>query len=441
MVREDLKRFLIVVLFSLIIGLAVSHVAISLLVGVTLFSIWQYRILYRVYTWLLSRNESNPPEQSGLVDALCSEIDFLRNRQRQRTQKLTGYLSRFQAATGALPDAVIILGVRGEIEWANDKATEYLGIRWPQDNRNRLVNLIRHPRLSEFLVKNHQTSEKGLQLESPTNPGQILEFRLVPYGESQKLLVARDITEIQRAYQMRRDFIANASHELRTPLTVISGYLESFDDDREEFPEQVRSQIKQMRTQTARMQRLIEDLLTLSELETNRQDPLKETVRVPEMLGSIYQEAQGVSGIMNHIFYLESDPDLWLKGNTRELYSAFSNIVFNAVQHTPAEGIVRMRWYEDDQGAHFEVIDNGEGIAREHLHRLTERFYRVDKGRSRDKGGTGLGLAIVKHVLVRHGGSLHIVSEPGKGSTFRCDFPRKNIKHRFKEDSLNSLSA
>ncbi|MEJ2094644.1 MAG: ATP-binding protein [Gammaproteobacteria bacterium] len=196
-----------------------------------------------------------------------------------------------------------------------------------------------------------------------------------------------------------------------------------------------------MRTQTARMQRLIDDLLTLSVLETNKQDPLKDTVRVPDMLGSIYQEAQGVSGIMNHIFYLESDPDLWLKGNTRELYSAFSNIVFNAVQHTPAEGIVRMRWYEDDQGAHFEVIDNGEGIAQEHLHRLTERFYRVDKGRSRDKGGTGLGLAIVKHVLVRHGGSLHIVSEPGKGSTFRCDFPRKNITHRFNENSVDSLSA
>ena len=153
-------------------------------------------------------------------------------------------------------------------------------------------------------------------------------------------------------------------------------------------------------------------------------DPLNEVVGVPDMLTHIYQEAQEVSGIMNHIFYLESDLDLWIKGNHRELYSAFSNIVFNAVQHTPAGGVIRMRWYQDKEGAHFEVIDNGEGIAEEHLHRITERFYRVDKGRSRDKGGTGLGLAIVKHVMVRHGGKLQISSEHGKGSNFRCDFPR-----------------
>ena len=442
MIREDLGRFTIVVLFSLLVGLLTSQIAVCLIAGITLYGIWQYRLLREVYTWLQSRSESHPPEQSGIIDALCSEIDFLRGRHKQRTHKLSGFLKRFQQATAALPDAVVILGEHGEIEWANVKATDYLGVRWPQDNRQRIANLIRHPRLSEFLAKDHDNvHSKGLQFESPVNKGQTLEFRIFPYGDAQKLLMARDITEIHRANQMRKDFIANASHELRTPLTVISGYLEEFDDDKDQFPEQTQSQIKQMRVQTARMQRLIEDLLTLSVLETTRKNPLNEVTGVPDMLTTIYQEAQDISGIMNHIFYMESDPGLWIRGNQRELYSAFSNIVFNAVQHTPAGGIIRMRWYKDNQGAHFEVIDNGEGIAEEHLHRITERFYRVDKGRSRDKGGTGLGLAIVKHVMARHGGKLQISSELGKGSTFHCNFPVANIVYKTSESTPSSLSA
>ncbi|MGH8120075.1 MAG: phosphate regulon sensor histidine kinase PhoR, partial [Gammaproteobacteria bacterium] len=301
-------------------------------------------------------------------------------------------------------------------------------------------NLIRHPDLAAFLNSPDAGPDRSLQLESPVNSGQILEYRMAPYGEGQKLLMARDITSIQRANQMRKDFIANASHELRTPLTVISGYLENFVDELVLFPEVLRTQILQMRQQTERMQRLIDDLLTLAVLETGAGQAQDEIIMAPELLGSIYQEAQGVSGIMEHLFYLDCEPGLCLRGNQREIYSAFSNLVLNAVQHTSEHGIIRLRWYADDDGAHCSVSDTGEGIAPEHITRITERFYRVDKGRSRNKGGTGLGLAIVKHVMIRHGGSLFIESQPGKGSTFRCDFPVERIVYR-KDNRDATLSA
>jgi two-component system phosphate regulon sensor histidine kinase PhoR len=429
--KEDIRRFAAVIIFSLLIGLVTQQVAICLFSGVFLYLIWQYRILKQLHLWLQRRSGSNPPELPGIINEISREIDFLRERHRQRKDKLAGYLRRFQDGTYALPDAMLILGQYGVIEWANEKAREYLGIRWPQDNGQRIANLIRHPELSAFLGNTgNKATDKGLQISSPINPDQIIEFRIASYGEGQKLLMARDVTSIQRIHQMRKDFIANASHELRTPLTVISGYLEGMDDDMEQTHDVLQSQIKQMRRQCERMQRLIDDLLMLSMLETNAPDTEGEIVMVPDLLATIYQEAEGLSGIMKHIFYLETDPNLWLHGNQKEIYSAFSNLVFNAVQHTQEHGIIRLRWYADSEGAHFVVSDNGEGIAPEHIPRITERFYRVDKGRSRDKGGTGLGLAIVKHVLARHGGQLHIDSTLGKGSTFRCDFPARNIVYK-----------
>ena len=259
------------------------------------------------------------------------------------------------------------------------------------------------------------------------NPDLWLELRIVPYGKKQQLLLARDITRIHHANSMRKDFIANASHELRTPLTVISGYLEAFEDEAEGSLKDWQVQLRHMRRQTDRMRRLIEDLLILSTLETDL-DPVKvEILNVTELLASVSEEARTLGGLLEHAFSIEADPDLRLKGNRNEIYSAFSNLVVNAVQHSLEHGLIRVRWYADKSGACLEVIDTGEGISPEHLPRLTERFYRVDKGRSRDKGGTGLGLAIVKHVLRRHSADLEIESELGKGSTFRCRFPPAGI--------------
>ena len=426
--KEEVWRLIGVICLSVITGLVIGHVFLVLSLGLLWYVYWQYKSFSRLLIWLRRRSESELLDTPGFVNEIAREFDIQRIHHRQRKDKLAGFLKRFQEATAALPDAVVILGESDNIEWANNKSGEYLKIRWPHDAGQRLSNLIRHPELVEYLKKTRRgDSNQRLELVMSADSDFRLEFRVAPYGDTQRLLVARDITKIHRINQMRKDFIANASHELRTPLTVIAGYLESFEDEFTE-PEDIRAaQVKQMRAQTTRMQRLIEDLLNLASLESAEDSEEIEVVKVPELLTSIYKEAEAVSGILEHIFTLEIEAGLWLKGSRNELYSAFSNIVFNAVQYTPAQGVIRIRWYEDVWGAHLEVCDSGVGIAAEHIPRLTERFYRVDKGRSREKGGTGLGLAIVKHILVRHNATLDVQSEPGKGSTFRCNFPAKRL--------------
>ncbi|MBL1142056.1 MAG: phosphate regulon sensor histidine kinase PhoR [Proteobacteria bacterium] len=420
--KYDFWRFISVLFLSVLIGAVTGYFFQCIVIGLLLSTWWQYKMFSDILVWLQKRSETNGPSQSGLVDEICREIDYLKKRNKSRKKKLSGFLKRFQKAARALPDAVIVLGEQSEIEWANEKAQEYLGIHWPKDSGLRLSNLARYPKLIRYLNSNEEELQKGLQIASPVNNKLVLEIRISPYGNTQKLLVARDITAISRINQMRRDFIANASHELRTPLTVISGYLEGFVDDKE-CPEQWVHHIQQMRSQTLRMQNLIEDLMQLSGLEADSGQSAKETIPIPDMLLAIVDEAKSLSGFMGHKITLDAESSLYLKANQREIYSVFSNLVFNAVQYTPENGNIDIKWHKDEEGAHFSVRDNGLGIAAEHIPRLTERFYRIDKGRSREKGGTGLGLAIVKHALARHEGELHIESEMGKGSLFRCDLP------------------
>ena len=424
--KHDLLRFTIVFIVSLFIGIMVDMTSLCVIIGLCLFIFSQFCELSNLYQWLQHRQDIAGTTQAGLIDDIGREIEKSRNRHRAREAKLINYLKRFQEATSALPDAVVVLGTNGEIEWANKNAKTYLGVKWPQDSAVRITNLLRTPVLNRYLNAGPAENNKGLQLLAPTNNQMILEVRVTDYGDTQQLMVARDVTSIVRANQMRKDFIANASHELRTPLTVISGYLESFADD-DLCPVEWLTYIRQMRTQTCRMQNLIEDLLQLSSLEASNSQQRKEIVRVPDMLNSILSEAKSLGGEIQHQLTLEAEPDLYIFGNHYQLYSAFSNLVFNAVQYTPAKGRIKLSWFRDDQGAHMLVEDNGLGIATEHIARLTERFYRIDKGRSREKGGTGLGLAIVKHVLANHGGQLIIESSIGEGSRFQCDLPRTVI--------------
>jgi two-component system phosphate regulon sensor histidine kinase PhoR len=424
--KYDFWRFIGVFLLSALVGFVSGHLLHCLVIGLLIFIWWQYKEYSKILTWLQKRQEIGGPSQTGLIDEICREIDYLRNRNKSRKQKLSGYLKRFQEATRALPDAVIVLGEHNEIEWANVKAQEYIGINWPRDSGLRFSNLVRHPKLITYLNSSDDELQKGLQISLPLDSKLVLEIRLSAYGDTQKLLVARDVTAISRINQMRRDFIANASHELRTPLTVISGYLEGFVDDAE-CPEQWVSYIKQMRSQTSRMQNLIEDLLQLSGLEDVSVQKMKEAVPVPELLSAIVNEAKAVSGFMKHQISLSADPDLYLEANQREIHSIFSNLVFNAVQYTPENSSIDIEWHQNDCGAYFSVSDNGSGIEARHIPRLTERFYRVDAGRSREQGGTGLGLAIVKHAVARYEAELVIESEVGKGSVFRCFFPESLI--------------
>lgn len=427
--QYDLWRFVSVLVLGGLIGILTGFFSLCVIAGLVIFIFWQYKEFSRILIWLQRRNETHSPLQSGLVGDVCREIDFLRARNRSRKQKLSGYLKRFQEATEALPDAVVVLGEQGEIEWANEKSAEYIGIQWPKDVGLRFSNLVRYPELTRYLEANKSVSDKGFQITSPINDKLILEIRIFPYSDiHQKLLVARNITAISQADAMRKDFIANASHELRTPLTVISGYLESFADD-DNCPSQWTGFIQQMRSQAARMQRLIQELIQLSSLESGTDRGEKKPLSIPDMLYSIVHEAESVSGFFNHKITLNIDETLHLKAHQQEIHSVFSNLIFNAVQYTPEHGNIHIEWIENDTCARFGVSDNGPGIAPEHIPRLTERFYRIDRGRSREKGGTGLGLAIVKHALAKHDGRLMIDSELGAGSSFRCEFPKALVVH------------
>jgi two-component system phosphate regulon sensor histidine kinase PhoR len=440
--KQDYWRLVIVLFASLGAGIVFDQKLLCLLTGAIAYLLWVLFSVDKLRRWIKNLQTESDPTFSGVVEDIAREVDFIRFHHKQREEKLANYLRRFQLATQALPDALIVLGTKSEIEWANKKAEEYLGIKFTQDSGNRIVNLVRHPDLIAFVNKGASDAEiRSLELESPINPDMRLEFRLARYGDAQSILVARDITPIYRINKMRTDFIANASHELRTPLTVISGYLESLEDELSDEQKQNRwgQQIKQMRRQTQRMRRLIDDLLRLASLESADELENVEVVQVPSMINTIQEEAKAISEI-KHLISIDVDQGLWIKGDRNQLYSAFSNLIFNAVQHTHKKGVITIRWYEDSSGPVFEVSDTGEGIESDHIPRLTERFYRVDKGRSRSRGGTGLGLAIVKHVLARHRAKLNIQSVLGKGSTFQCRFGQELIVHR-QESTGDTLTA
>lgn len=440
--KQDLQRLSVVLLISLFTGAIIGEIFACMAIGLLLYLLWLFNDLKSLLRSLRDVDDFDYAEFSGITAEIQREVFRIRAHHSRRAKTLSSQLKRFRTATTALPDAVILLGKFGRIEWANNKAQDYLDIEWPRDEGNRIAGLLRDPRLIHMLENIETVTEDDrLEIALLTNKDRCLEFRVVPYGNEQWLLVARDITRINKTNRMRKDFIANASHELRTPLTVIAGYLESLDNEKSDGPVPGWSTIiSKMRTHTTRMQRLIEDLLKLSSLESSRSS--WEEVMVAEMLGSIFNEAKLLGRDTGHLFYLETNPDLWIRGNRAELYSAFSNLIFNAVQYTPAGSVIRVRWDLQDGNAVMEVIDSGDGIDPLHIPRLTERFYRVDKGRSRDRGGTGLGLAIVKHALANHNASLDISSELGKGSTFRCVFPPESIISRpVPQQAGTSLSA
>jgi two-component system phosphate regulon sensor histidine kinase PhoR len=327
-----------------------------------------------------------------------------------------------------MPDAVVIVSQNDEIEWANPASAQLLGIIYPRDGGLRLGNLLRSPEFARYLRSG--VFSDPLELTSPANPRKTVLLQIIPFGASQKLIIGRDVTRLLLLEQMRSNFVANVSHELRTPITVLSGFLETLRGMKQPRAEDLEKHLAIMHEQALRMQRLVDDLLTLSKLETTPPARHDTPVDVPALLEALRDTAVLLSGERKHRILVEADPDLQLRGDPEELRSAFSNLINNAVRYTPAGGAIELRWQENPDGAHFSVRDSGEGFAPEHIPRLTERFYRIDSARSRATGGTGLGLSIVKHVLVRHDASLEIASEPGKGSTFTCRFPAARVVRR-----------
>ncbi len=332
-----------------------------------------------------------------------------------REQRLLAQIRNLRRAVGALPDAVVLLDRHGRIRWANPAAGHLLGIERKRDHGKPMAELLGNSSLGDWLRTGG--SEPPADIPAPTDPERHLSITRMPFGGNQHVLLARDISHISRLEKIRRDFVANVSHELRTPLTVIHGYLELFDP--EDMPE-LAPALEEMRVQSHRMGQIVEDLLTLSRLETQQHLP-DEHVAMDAMLASLRKEAEALSQGRHHI-QVHNQAGMDLRGSPRDLHSAFSNLVSNAVRYTPAGGRIDIEWKRTPHGAAYAVRDTGYGIPAEHLGRLSERFYRVSSSRSRDKGGTGLGLSIVKHVLNLHEARLDIASRPGEGSVFSCLF-------------------
>lgn len=377
--------------------------------------------LWRLSTLIRRHHRLAPPFPTGLWGEIYRSIAQYQQRGRKRRKRQIRFTRRFREAANAVPDALVILDKQQQIEWANPAAAQLMNIHWPRDDGRPLSQALPHPDLATFIETGEYS--RPLELAPEHNRMIMLSLRITPFGERkrQRLLVGRDVTKVYHLNMIRRDFVANASHELRTPLTVIAGFLESL-ADAPATPAAHRRPLALMQHQTERMRNIIEDLLTLSRLEMGDQAKDQTPVDVPDEVELILHEARTLSEGHHH-FQTDIDKDLLLIGNPVELRSAFSNLIHNAVRHTPEGTHVHIGWRRDAEGPLFWVEDNGEGIPPEHLPRLTERFYRVDRARSRVSGGTGLGLAIVKHVLNRHDARLLIASEPGKGSRFTCRFP------------------
>lgn len=390
--------------------------------GLAVWATLQVRRQIQLYEWLERRDDSAPPEATGAWGELLDKLARRQRRALRREASLNATIDRFQQSTAALNDAIVIIDPNNNIEWWNGTADTLLGLR-PVDQGKPLLNLLRDPRFVRYYRKSDY--HDPLQLKSPLNSDILLQYQINRFGEGDRLLIARDVTRLMKLEQTRQDFVANASHELRTPLTVIRGYLETFLD--QELPRPLLRGMSQMQQQTRRMENLVSDLLLLSRLETTQHENDENPVHIQSMARQIQHDAIELSAENEHQVTLDIDPDYDLYGHERELQSAFSNLAFNAIRYTPEHGEIHIRWYVDANGGHFSVTDTGIGIEAHHIPRLTERFYRVDEGRSTASGGTGLGLAIVKHVLMRHGAHLHITSTPGRGSTFSCEFPRERI--------------
>ena len=411
------------VLAAVLIGLLIGHVGIAVAVVLAALLVRQLYLLQRVLLWLRSDRADRVPDAGGAWGDVIGLIARLFRRKQYHKRRMRRLLRELRHSTAAIPDGVVMLNPAAEILWFNRSAAELLNLRSPGDVGLRIDNLVRRPEFVNYL--RHGDYGSPVVVQGAGASDQHLHFQVVPYGTGQLLLMVRDVTRQVRLEAMRKDFVANASHELRSPLTVISGYLEILSHDGSLEPE-LHGQLQEMRRQALRMTAIVRDLLELSRLEAEGGTPSEEPVDVGALLARLRSDVLAHSALQLQV-QMQVDTADRLRGEPAQLHSAFANLLDNAIKYTPAGGTVRMHWWRDEQGGYLAVTDTGIGIAPEHIPRLTERFYRVDPGRSRASGGSGLGLAIVKHVLQRHDATLQITSEEGRGSTFTCHFPAARL--------------
>ena len=395
-------------------GLALALVVLTVMV------LMQLSYMFQLSQWLDNPDEVRLSDGWGSWTDIFAKLYKLRRDEQRTRSELAEWLSRFRQAMSQLPDGVVIMDDVLFLEWCNPVAEEHFGLSLDTDKGMRVTNLIRSPEFIDYIILGKYDEPLTL-----STIGRKLIVHVIPFENRRQILVSHDVTRFEQLDQMRRDFIANASHELRTPLTVINGFLEIALSEPDLDAATRTQHLKLMAEQGKRMENLVEDMLHLTRLESVEYPLREEHVDMAALLGQVQAEGQALSGGRHHVTLSCSGPDLC--GSTDELRSAIGNLVSNAVRYTPAGGTIAIDWSDDADGPRCTVTDTGIGIRPEHIVRLTERFYRVDKSRSRETRGTGLGLAIVRHVLLRHHAQLQVESEAGKGSRFTMRFPRSAV--------------
>ncbi len=408
----------------------------GLMIAFAIYAVWSLSSLMRLQRWVMGRQRAAPPSDMGVWSDIAGYVHNRHQAGRMRRRRLIRLLRAYREAAEALPDGVMVLSNTRQLVWSNASARRLLGLDRHRHRGQVIDHLLQNRQILEWLAA-ERVDQPLIDVPSPINGDIRMSMRLIPYAETQWLLVVRDISTLLKLEQVRRDFVANVSHELRTPLTVIHGYLDLMEP--EEMPDSS-GMIIEMRRQSTRMTQIVEDLLTLSRLDA-QEGLYDEPVAMSAMLSMLKREAEALSGGQHRIeVHLESRHDLI--GSPTDLHSAFSNLVFNAVRYTPAGGRVDIHWTDIVDGASLSVLDTGHGIPAEHLPRITERFYRVSTSRSRERGGTGLGLSIAKHILALHQARLRIESTLGVGSAFHCEFPSSRLESPTTDSSASaSMSA
>lgn len=407
-----------------IIGVLFNCLQEILLVSFFGHIIWHYYYLKILNNWLWNSKSTVLPHGKSEWEHAFIGIHNMQQRHRKRRNNLASVISRFREGSEALPDAVVVFHKNGEIIWCNRLAQFQLGFKWPEDSGDNITNLIRNPLFVEHLKSNDY--DLPLDLPSPINVDKTLEFRVMPYAQHQRILIVRDVTSYRQLDEQRRQFVANVSHELRTPLTVLQGYIEILTMQSEAGTRQEKT-VAVLEQQTTRMCSLVEQLMTLSKIEGAASIDLDEQVNVPAMLKQIENEVTALEGNKKLQINFSVEYKLQLLGDEMQLRSAMANLIYNALNYTPKNGAIKVIWRTCETGAYFCVMDNGDGIAPEHILHLTERFYRVDESRSRDTGGSGLGLSIVKHALSHYDSELNIESNLGEGSQFSFIIPKSYL--------------
>lgn len=427
---SDFKWLITLILSGMGLGAYFGSVLWGIIAGLLVYHAWRLYAVQQFYNWMSKSLTLPPPELSGSLTFMANQLYDSKKQEQMTHQKMMSLIKKIRSSLLALQDAVILLDKDDTLEWWNQSAETLLALR-SEDQGRSILDLIDVPEFQNYYI-NEISPNEGLRLRSWRDYERFLQCEVTHFG-TEKLLIIYDVTRLQHLEQMRKDFVGNVSHELRTPLTVIMGYIETFSDQSDLDPKWRRG-FNLMTQQTERMNRIINDLLLLSRLE-NEESIRTERVDMPKLMTSIFDDAQAYNKDFGHLIDLHIDSQLDVYGSEVYLNSALLNLVTNAIKYTPKGGEIRINWQEVKGGCSFLVQDNGIGIASEHIDRLTERFYRVDSGRSRSTGGTGLGLAIVKHVLYQHGAKLTIQSEENKGSTFTVFFPDRCI---YKEEKSSN---